>query len=184
MIIICIAMATGYSMFNETLKINGTIIVKEKEEIVVPPVGTDENGVDRFSATTSVENLFGMELLRVTKEECIGNSITTTMEVVSTFSIIPRTLEITLQIQNGSEHTFTNGTIELLDSLDSGNAFTPSRQTLSSPTVEPGATTTIDIVGTVNVGRIEAGTYYEYKISFDSSNGETKDFYYTLELEP
>ena len=171
-------------MYNDTLTINGTVLVKEEEEIVVPPVGTDENGVDRFSATTSVENLFGMELLRVTKEECIGNSITTTMEVVSTFSILPRTLEITLQIQNGSKNTFTNGTIELINSSDSGNAFTPNRQTLSSPTVEPGATTTVDIVGTVNVGRIQTGTFYQYKIFFDSGNGEIKEFYYTLKLEP
>lgn len=75
MIIMCIVMATGYSMYNETLTINSRVVVKAEEEIVVPSVGTDENGVDRFSATTSVENLFGMELLRVTGEECVGNSI-------------------------------------------------------------------------------------------------------------
>lgn len=185
MMIICIAMATGYSMFNEKLTIHGTAIAKmEEEEIIVPPAGTDENGVDRFSATTSVENLFGMELLRVTKEECVGNSITTTMEVVSRFALLPRTLEITLQIQNGSKYTFTNGKIELVESADSGNAFTPRSQTLSTVTVEPGATTTANMSGTINVGRIETGTYYKYKISFDSEDGKVKEFYYTLKLEP
>ena len=185
MIVICIAMATGYSMFNETLTIHGTAIAKmEEEEIVVPPVGTDENGVDRFSATTSVENLFGMELLRVTSEECVGNSITTTMEVVSRFALLPRTLEISLQIQNGSKYTFTNGTVELIDSSDSGNAFTPNSQTLNPVTVEPGSTTTVDIRGTVNVGRIETGTFYQYRISFESEDGNIKEFYYTLKLEP
>ena len=185
MMIICIAMATGYSMFNEKLTIHGTAIAKmEEEEIIVPPAGTDENGVDRFSATTSVENLFGMELLRVTKEECVGNSITTTMEVVSRFALLPRTLEITLQIQNGSKYTFTNGKIELVESADSENAFTPRSQTLSTVTVEPGATTTANMSGTINVGRIETGTYYKYKISFDSEDGKVKEFYYTLKLEP
>ena len=99
-------------MFTEELTINGTAIAKmEIPEIEVPPVGEDENGVDRFSVTTSVENLFGMELLRVVDEQCVGNSITTTMEVQSRFSLLPRTLTITLQLENNSKNTFKNGKI-------------------------------------------------------------------------
>ena len=60
-LVICVAMATGYSIFSTELKINGTAIAKlVEQEIVVPPKGQDDNGVDRFSASTKVENLFGM----------------------------------------------------------------------------------------------------------------------------
>ena len=184
MIVICIVMATGYSMYNETLTIKGTAIAKMEEEIIVPPVGTDDNGVDRFSATTSVENLFGMELLRVTDEECVGNSITTTMEVVSRFSIGGKSLDISLQIQNGSKYTFKNGQIELIDSSDSGNSYRTNNVTLSDVTVEPGASTTAQIEGTVYVTRIQTETDYKFKISFDSEDGDIKEFYYTIKLEP
>ena len=40
-------MATGYSIFSTELTINGTAIAKPVEqEIVIPPKGEDENGVD------------------------------------------------------------------------------------------------------------------------------------------
>lgn len=177
-------------MFNETLTIQGTAIAKmEEEEIIVPPAGTDENGVDRFSATTSIENALGMEVLKVIDEESVGNSITTTMQVVSDWGGIflpffSRTLNISLQIQNGSKYTFTNGTIELIDSSDPGNSFDSNSQTINPVTVEPGATATVNISGDVTVRNIETGTYYKYKISFDSEDGKVKEFYYTLKLEP
>ena len=57
MFVICCVISTGYSIFTEELTINGTAIVQMAEqEIEVPPVGEDENGVDRFSVTTSVES--------------------------------------------------------------------------------------------------------------------------------
>lgn len=177
-------MATGYSIFSTELTINGTAIAKPVEqEIVIPPKGEDENGVDRFSSNTKVENIIGTEILKVTSEECIGNSITTTMKVQSTLSFFGSTLNITLDIQNGSKNTFTNGKIELIEYSDSGNSLTSRTQTLSEVTVEPGSSTTATISGTVYVRRIQTGTYYKYKISFDANN-ETKEFYYTLKLEP
>ena len=177
-------MATGYSIFSTELKINGTAIAKlVEQEIVVPPKGQDDNGVDRFSASTKVENLFGMELLKVTQEECVGNFITTTMKVQSTLALGGKTLQISLDIQNGSKNTFTNGTIELIEYSDTRNSFTSRTQTLSAITVEPSASTTATIKGSIYVGRIQTGTYYKYKISFES-NDEIKEFYYTLKLEP
>lgn len=126
-------------MFTEELIINGTAIAKmEEQDIEVPPVGEDEKGVDRFSVTTKVENLFGMELLRVVDEQCVGNSITTTMEVQSRFSLLPRTLTITLQLGNNSKNTFKNGKIELLESVDSRSAYSSRTQNLEPVTVEPG----------------------------------------------
>ena len=184
MFVICCVISTGYSIFTEELTINGTAIVQMAEqEIEVPPVGEDENGVDRFSVTTSVENLFGMELLRVVEEQCVGNSITTTMQVQSTFALLPRTLTITLQLENNSKNTFTNGQIELLESVDSRSAYGSRTQNLSPVTVEPGGSTTATISGSVNVGRIESGTYYKYRIYFETEAG-IKEFFYTLKLEP
>lgn len=171
-------------MFTEELTINGTAIAKmEIPEIEVPPVGEDENGVDRFSVTTSVENLFGMELLRVVDEQCVGNSITTTMKVQSRFALLPRTLTITLQLGNNSKNTFKNGKIELLESSDTGSSYNSRTQNLNPVTVEPGGNTTATISGSINVGRIETGTYYKYRIYFETDNG-IKEFFYTLKLEP
>ena len=170
-------------MFTEELTINGTAIAKmEIPEIEVHPVGEDENGVDRFSVTTSVENLFGMELLRVVDEQCVGNSITTTMEVQSRFALIPRTLTITLQLGNNSKNTFKNGKIELLESSDTGSSYNSRTQNLNPVTVEPGGNTTATISGSINVGRIETGTYYKYRIYFETDSG-IKEFFYTLKLE-
>ena len=171
-------------MFTEELTINGTAIAKmEIPEIEVHPVGEDENGVDRFSVTTSVENLFGMELLRVVDEQCVGNSITTTMEVQSRFALLPRTLTITLQLGNNSKNTFKNGKIELLESSDTGSSYNSRTQNLNPVTVEPGGNTTATISGSINVGRIETGTYYKYRIYFETDNS-IKEFFYTLKLEP
>ena len=182
-LVISITMATGYSLFSTELTINGAVTLTPELEIEVPSQGTDENGVDRFTANPTVENLLGMELLRVVDEQAVGNSITTTMQVVSTLSFFGSSLEINLEIKNGSKNTFTNGTITLLESSDTGGALTSRTQTISAATVEPGAITTATVGGTVRVGNIEAGTYYKYRILFDTSEGE-KVFYYTLKLEP
>ncbi len=138
MLVICGVISTGYSIFTEELTINGTAIAKmEEQEIEVPPVGEDENGINRFSATTKIENLFGMELLKVVDEQCVGNSITTTMKVQSKLAIIPRTLTITLQLGNNSKNTFTNGKVELLESVDSRSAYDSRTENLNPVTVEP-----------------------------------------------
>lgn len=184
MLVICAVISTGYSIFTEELTINGTAIVKMAEqEIEVPPIGEDENGLNRFSVTTNVENLFGMELLRVVDEQCVGNSITTTMQVQSTFAILPRTLTITLQLENNSKNTFTNGKVELLESSDTRSSFGSRTQNLNPVTVEPGGNTTVTISGSINVGRIQTGTYYKYRIYFETDVG-IKEFFYTLKLEP
>ena len=182
-LVISTTMATGYSLFSTELTINGVVTLTPELEIEVPSQGTDENGVDRFTASPTVENLLGMELLRVVNEEAKGNSITTTMQVVSTFSLFGSSLRINLEIKNGSKNTFINGTIALVESSDTGNSLTGRTQTISAITVEPGASTTATVGGTVYVGRIRTGTYYKYKISFDTSDG-TREFYYTLKLEP
>ena len=176
-------MATGYSKFTTELTLNGIVTLTPQTDIEVPSVGTDENGVNRFTANPTVENMLGMELLRVVDEQAVGNSITTTMQVVSTFSIFGSSLQINLEIKNGSKNTFSNGTITLIESADNGNALSSRNQTISATTVEPGAVATATVRGTVYTGRIQAGTYYKYKISFDTSDG-TREFYYTLKLEP
>lgn len=182
MLVICVTMATGYSMYSEQLTINATAIARA-QEIVVPPQGEDENGVTRFTSSVQVENIFGMELLRVTKEEFSNGTITTTMKVMSQFAIGGKTLQIKLNIQNGSKSTFTNGKVELLESGGTQNSLTSRTQNMTNVTVEPGGATEVTIKGSVYVGRITTGTYYKYKIYFDTENG-VKEFYYILKLEP
>lgn len=169
-------------MYSEQLTINATAIARA-QEIVVPPQGEDENGVTRFTSSVQVENIFGMELLRVTKEEFSNGTITTTMKVMSQFAIGGKTLQIKLNIQNGSKNTFTNGKVELLESGGTQNSLTSRTQNMTNVTVEPGGDTEVTIKGSVYVGRITTGTYYKYKIYFDTENG-VKEFYYVLKLEP
>ena len=178
-------MGTGYSLFTETLIIGGSITLTPEEEIQVQPQGTDENGVDRFTSNANVTNLFGNELLRVINETAEGNSITTTMKVQSTFSFFGSTLQIQLQITNGSDVTFRNGRIEVVtaETTDTNRAFTNRNQTVNPTTLEPGQTATVTVRGSINVRNIANGTQYKYKITYDTNEGE-KVFYYTLIFEP
>ena len=169
-------------MYGEQLTINATAIAKA-QEIVIPPQGEDENGVTRFTSSVHVENIFGMELLRVTNEEYANGTITTTMKVMSQFAIGGKSLQIKLNIQNASKHTFTNGKVELLEKGGAQNSLTSRTQRMTNVTVEPGGSTEITIKGSVYVGRITSGTYFKYKIYFDTENG-VKEFYYILKLEP
>ena len=169
-------------MYGEQLTINATAIAKA-QEIVIPPQGEDENGVTRFTSSVHVENIFGMELLRVTNEEYANGTITTTMKVMSQFAIGGKSLQIKLNIQNASKHTFTNGKVELLENGGAQNSLTSRTQRMTNVTVEPGGSTEITIKGSVYVGRITSGTYFKYKIYCDTENG-VKEFYYILKLEP
>lgn len=169
-------------MFTEELTINGTAIAKA-QEIVILPQGEDENGVTRFTSSVQIGNIFGMELLRVTNEEFENNTITTTMKVVSQFAIGGKSLQIKLNVQNGSKSTFTNGKVEMIENGGTQNSLTSRTQSMTNVTVEPGSSTEITIKGSVYVGRITSGTYYKYRIVFDTEDG-TKEFYYVLKLEP
>lgn len=186
-LVICVAMATGYSIFSTELKINGTAIAKpQKTDIEIPSVGEDENGVTRFTGSSKFNSpTLNIEVFRVTSETAVGNVITTNLQVINTtwlWITLATNATITLTIENNSGHTFTNGKIELID-YNNTQVMTKGTQTLNKTTVENGDTAVATIKGTMYGAYVTAGTYYKYQISFDV-NGETQYFYYIINITP
>lgn len=180
-------MATGYSIFNTELKINGTATAKhQKTDIEIPTVGEDENGVTRFTGSSKFNSpVLNIEVFRVTSETSAGNVITTNLQVINTtwlWITVSTNATITLTIENNSGYTFTNGKIELIDNNNT-QVMNNGNQTLDKTTVENGETAVATITGTMYGAYVTAGTYYKYQISFDV-NGETQYFYYIINITP
>lgn len=180
-------MATGYSVFNTELKINGTAIaIPQKTDIEIPSVGEDENGVTRFTGSSNFSSpTLNIEVFRVTSETCEGNVITTNLQVINTtwlWITLATNATITLTIENNSGYTFTNGKIKLID-YNNTKVMTNGKQTLDKTTVENGETAVATIKGTMYGAYVTTGTYYKYQISFDV-NGETQYFYYIINMTP
>lgn len=186
-LIICIMMATGYSIFSTELNINGTVNLIPKTDIEIPSVGEDENGVTRFTGSSSFgAAISNKELFRITSETAEGNVITTNLQVINTTGLWGLTAytnaRITLTIQNNSGYTFTNGSISLLESNNS-DVMTNGKQVLDKATVENGETAVATITGTMYPKNVTEGTYYKYQIQYDV-NGTTQYFYYILNVIP
>ena len=182
-----ITMATGYSIFKSELIINGTVNITPKVDIEIPEVGEDENGVTRFTGDSSFNSpLLGREVFRVIEETAEGNTITTMLQAINTTFLgikLVANAEITLTIENNSGKTFSNGSIEIVEYMDSGEAVTNENHTLSKTTVENGDTAVATITGDMYSANVVTGTYYKYVISFDV-NGITEKYYYILNMLP
>lgn len=187
LIVMSVTMATGYSIFKSELKVNGTITAMHKVDIEIPEVGEDENGVTRFTGDSNFNSpLLGREVFRVIEETAEGNTITTMLKAINTTFIgikLVANAEITLTIENNSGKTFSNGSIEIVEYMDTGEAVTNESHTLSKTTVENGDTAVATIAGDMYSANVVAGTYYKYKISFDV-NGITENYYYILNMIP
>lgn len=185
-LIICIMMATGYSIFSTELNINGTVNLIPKTYIEIPSVGEDENGVTRFTGSYNFNDTWlGIEVFRITSETSEGNVITTNLQVINTTYWIfdlAANANITLTIQNNSGYTFTNGSISLLESNNT-QVMTNGNQVLYKTTVENGGSTVATITGTMTSKYVTTGTYYKYQIQFDV-NGTTQYFYYIINMIP
>lgn len=185
-LIICILMATGYSIFSTELNINGTVNLIPKTDIEIPSVGEDENGVTRFTGSSKFTSpRLGIEVFRITSETAEGNVITTNLQVINTTFLglnLVAEAEITLTIQNNSGYTFTNGSIILLESNNT-QIMTDGNQVLDKTTVENGGSAVATITGTMTSKYVTTGTYYKYQIQFDV-NGSTQYFYYIINMIP
>ena len=185
-LIICIMMATGYSIFSTELNINGTVNLIPKTDIEIPSVGEDANGVTRFTGSSHFNSPFlGREVFRITSETSEGNVITTNLQVINTtfWGInLAADAEITLTIQNNSGSTFTNGSIILLESNNT-QVMTNGNQVLDKTTVENGGSAVATITGSMKSVYVTEGTYYKYQIQFDV-NGSTQYFYYIINMIP
>lgn len=191
-LVICILMATGYSIYSSKLTISGTAIAKMKEAVITPPdTTTDENGVTRFTANAQFNSpLLGVEMFRVESESYdeATNTITTNLRTLNTSSIfgIPyqASANITLTITNNSGMRFINGTITEIEYTDSKTAFGRRNQTLSAITVENKESVTATISGTMYGAYVTSGTYHKYDIFFEDENGGEHHFYYLLNMLP
>ncbi|MGN1327729.1 MAG: hypothetical protein ACI4VQ_06635 [Clostridia bacterium] len=185
-LIICILMATGYSIFTTRLKLNGTITLAPKTAIEIPSVCADENGVTRFTGGSKFTSpALGREVFRVVSETAEGNVITTNLQTINTtfWGInLATDAQITLTIQNNSGYTFTNGQINLIESNNS-EVMTGGNQVLDKTTVENGESAVATITGRMYGVYVTEGTYYKYQIRFDV-NGTTQYFYYILNVIP
>lgn len=185
-LITCIFMATGYSIYSTELNVHGTVTAIPKTDIEIPSVGEDENGVTRFTGSAKFNSpTLNIEVFRVTSETAEGNVITTNLQTINTtwFGIaLAADAEITLTIQNNSGYTFTNGQIELIESNNT-KVMTGGAQTLDKTTVENGESAVATITGRMYGKYVTEGTYYKYQIQFDV-NGTTQYFYYILNVIP
>lgn len=185
-LITCILMATGYSIYSTELNVHGTVTVTPKTDIEIPSVGEDENGVTRFTGTSKFNSpTLNIEVFRVTSETAEGNIITTNLQTINTtwFGIaLAADAKITLTIQNNSGYTFTNGQIDLIESNNT-EVMTGGAQTLDKTTVENGGSAVATITGRMYGKYVTEGTYYKYQIQFDV-NGTTQYFYYILNVIP
>lgn len=190
MLVICIAMATGYSVYTEKLTITGTIVAElQEQEIEIQKPSTEDNpyddsGIDRFTVNSDLtSNILGTQLLNVVDEQAVGNQITTTLQsAMSADSFLAflysKDITMTLAIGNSSKYTFTNGKVEEIEaSTEAG--FDSRSQTISSTTIEPGGTAEVNIMGTFKPSNLQSSLTFKYKISFDTDDG-VRAFYYTL----
>jgi hypothetical protein len=189
-LVICTTIATGYSIFNTELKINGTAILKTPAVITPPDTVVDENNVTRFTSDAKFTTpTLGITMFKVESEEYDGiNTITTNLRTMNNQSIFGRPYEassnITLNITNNSGQTFKNGTINVIDYSDTKTAFGSRSQILSSTTVEDGSEVTITITGKMYGAYVTEGTFYKYEVSFDLEDGSKQYFYYILNILP
>lgn len=186
--VILVCISTSYALWGTSLYINGTV-TGEKEEpslpIEVPSVGTDENGVTRYSANTSMTAL-GVTIYEVVAETYEDNIITTTIQhkySQSTTYFNPN-VTITLTIPNNSSSDFTDGKIEIIEQQDSNSIVQNLQYSLSNTTLLTGETTTVTISCKLKGNKdVADNTHYNFAISYTVGDARCY-FYYNLIILP
>ena len=163
-----------------TLTIEGTAIAKEPE-LPVEPVKPSTDS-DRFTTNTSfATGFFGIETFKVVEDTVEGNVITTKIaNGTKTWLSSTTTATFTLEIQNNSDSTYTDGNVTYTKE-DSQGYMNPTTQTLSSKTVASGETVTLTCEVKLKANaNINIGSYVLYKIEFTSASGQKQYYYYKI----
>lgn len=180
LVLIITLITISYARWTATLTIEGTAIAKEPE-LPVEPVKPSTDS-DRFTTNTSfATGIFGVETFKVVEDTVEGNVITTKIaNGTKTWLSSTTTARFTLQIQNNSDSTYTDGTVTYVKE-DSQGYITPNTPTLSSQTVASGETVTLTCEVKLKANaNIDVGSYVLYKIEFTSSRGQKQCYYYKI----
>ena len=110
-----------------------------------------------------------------------GNVITTKIaNGTKTWLSSTTTATFTLEIQNNSDSTYTDGNVTYTKE-DSQGYMNPTTQTLSSKTVASGETVTLTCEVKLKANaNINIGSYVLYKIEFTSASGQKQYYYYKI----
>lgn len=180
LVLIITLITISYAKWTTTLTIEGTAIAKEPE-LPVEPVKPSTDS-DRFTTNTSfATGFFGIETFKVVEDTVEGNVITTKIaNGTKTWLSSTTTATFTLEIQNNSDSTYTDGNVTYTKE-DSQGYMNPTTQTLSSKTVASGETVTLtcEVKLKANVN-INIGSYVLYKIEFTSASGQKQYYYYKI----
>lgn len=180
LVLIITLITISYAKWTTTLTIEGTAIAKEPE-LPVEPVKPSTDS-DRFTTNTSfATGLFGIETFKVVEDTVEGNVITTKIaNGTKTWLSSTTTATFTLEIQNNSDSTYTDGNVTYTKE-DSQGYMNPTTQTLSSKTVASGETVTLTCEVKLKANaNINIGSYVLYKIEFTSASGQKQYYYYKI----
>ena len=187
LIIIMVIMSTSYSLWKTELNIEGNIKVTYTEQqlpIQIPSRGEVDN-IERFTTNTEMTAL-ATTIYRVTAEEYVGNTITTTIkhEYKQVTNWVYPDVKITFQIPNTTDKTFTNGKIELVSSNDPNGVWTDMGYSTSNATIEPGGSAEMSVTGTLRGNQnVADNTYYNFNITY-RIDGVIHYFHYNVKLLP
>ena len=180
LVLIITLITISYAKWTTTLTIEGTAIAKEPE-LPVEPVKPSTDS-DRFTTNTSfATGFFGIETFKVVEDTVEGNVITTKIaNGTKTWLSSTTTATFTLEIQNNSDSTYTDGNVTYTKE-DSQWYMNPTTQTLSSKTVASGETVTLTCEVKLKANaNINIGSYVLYKIEFTSASGQKQYYYYKI----
>ena len=180
LVLIITLITISYAKWTTTLTIEGTAIAKEPE-LPVEPVKPSTDS-DRFTTNTSfATGFFGIETFKVVEDTVEGNVITTKIaNGTKTWLSSTTTATFTLEIQNNSDSTYTDGNVTYTKE-DSQGYMNPTTQTLSSKTVASGETVTLTCEVKLKANaNINIGAYVLYKIEFTSASGQKQYYYYKI----
>ena len=180
LVLIITLITISYAKWTTTLTIEGTAIAKEPE-LPVEPVKPSTDS-DRFTTNTSfATGFFGIETFKVVEDTVEGNVITTKIaNGTKTWLSSTTTATFTLEIQNNSYSTYTDGNVTYTKE-DSQGYMNPTTQTLSSKTVASGETVTLTCEVKLKANaNINIGSYVLYKIEFTSASGQKQYYYYKI----
>ena len=180
LVLIITLITISYAKWTTTLTIEGTAIAKEPE-LPVEPVKPSTDS-DRFTTNTSfATGFFGIETFKVVEDTVEGNVITTKIaNGTKTWLSSTTTATFTLEIQNNSDSTYTDGNVTYTKE-DSQGYMNPTTQTLSSKTVASGETVTITCEVKLKANaNINIESYVLYKIEFTSASGQKQYYYYKI----
>lgn len=183
LIVILVLMSTSYSLWQTDLYINGTVTGDYTEPEL--PVDIVRPSADRLTTNTSLNGgLFNVSVFEFESDTIEGNTITTQIQN-GTKTWLTQTIDITFSItlQNNSDYTFTDPTIEIEEYDPNGRInprSTDANSLLSATVVENGESVTLSVEIRFEARRdIAVGSYVNYKIGF-LCNGARRYYNYKI----